>query len=235
MCSISSGLQCHAEAELPARSTMSNLSLINTIRILALRPVRGIRSLTLSSRTLGTVYKSTYPTRNPGAVPAVRPTVTQGTNARRMARPLVSVSKQIRASSPLISSDGNVTDGCGVFDLTPISIPAAGDLSCKDGDGLTSGRDSIAENIKEFCGEAIPGKNLDPLARGSTPEDSMLYRKDRDTVATEWNDNGFTCPHNHESVDLPKDYCEVLLGSEALVLMVRPYITIANISRRNQG
>lgn len=175
---------------------MSNPSLINTVRILALRPVRAIRSLTPSSRTLGTVRNSTYPTRNPGAVPAVRPTVTQGTNARkisspsliiarRMARPLVSVSKQVRASSPLISSGGNVTDGCGVFDLTPISIPAPGDLSCKDVDDFTSGRDSIAENIKEFCGEVIPGKKLDPLARGSTPANSMLYRKDGDTVATE--------------------------------------------------
>ncbi|KAK7732023.1 hypothetical protein SLS57_001001 [Botryosphaeria dothidea] len=105
---------------------------------------------------------------------------------------------------------GNITEGCGVFALTPRNIAPPGDRKCTDGDGLTYKRDDIKEDLENFCSEVIKGKKLDPPARGSTPKYSQIYhRKGGDVanvISVEWNDNGSTCPRNHESEDL-KENC----------------------------
>lgn len=110
---------------------------------------------------------------------------------------------------------GNITEGCGVFALTPRNIAPPGDRKCTDGDGLTYKRDDIKEDLENFCSEVIKGKKLDPPARGSTPKYSQIYhRKGGDVanvISVEWNDNGSTCPRNHESEDLKENWCVSLL------------------------
>lgn len=120
---------------------------------------------------------------------------------------------------------GNITEGCGVFALTPRDIAPPGDRKCAEGDGLTAKRDDIKEDLEHFCSEVIKGKNLDPPARGSTPRYSHIYHRQgsdvANVIAVEWNDNGSTCPRNHESEELKENWCLSLLTRKSA-------LTIAN-------